>query len=220
MSPAVVAQEEPVIEEEEGSQVDDSFREGIKNATQAQVNKINRVLAQKIAEGVYNAATVKELQELIDQRQRELSEEANIKLNEFNVEVGTQLISQASIFTDKNNTKQFATQGTEVRVISVDKENGKVVLKTIGNDPKQKTLSFEELNKLFILKQTVMDFGQQEKPETKLSKEEQDLVVDSSDSVKELLKDSTRKEALKKEAGELPIATLDAELFEDETSNC
>ena len=219
-SPAVVAQEEPVIEEEEGSQVDDSFREGIKNATQAQVNKINRVLAQKIAEGVYNAATVKELQELIDQRQRELSEEANIKLNEFNVEVGTQLISQASIFTDKNNTKQFATQGTEVRVISVDKENGKVVLKTIGNDPKQKTLSFEELNKLFILKQTVMDFGQQEKPETKLSKEEQDLVVDSSDSVKELLKDSTRKEALKKEAGELPIATLDAELFEDETSNC
>jgi hypothetical protein len=80
------------------------------------------------------------------------------------------------------------------------------------------TIKFEDLNKMFILKQEVMKT--EEEVPTPLTKQEKSFVEDSFENVNELLKDSGRKDALKKEADKQLTEDVDTELFEDVTSDC
>jgi len=202
-------------------EIDPQLLVAISKASQEQLDKVNTGLANKIRQGVFKAEDVIELQNAVDERQRELSAGAISKLSENNISVGTQLVANATIFTGKNDATPFATSNTVVRVTKVDNTNQKIVVKTIGVGPKQKTISFEELDKLFKLKQTVMDLEtNQGQPDIQLTKTEQDHISESSDNVRNLLVSDTRKEELRKEADTVPVSELDNMLFEDTTSDC
>jgi hypothetical protein len=219
VSPAVKDQQtggKPVVEDE---LVDPKVAAFIKTATFPQLNNIKAKLAENIDK--YPTKAVTALEALIEQREKELSESAVNQLSADNLSVNTRLIAKEIIFTDKNNTKQFASQGSEVRVVSVVDATQKIVLKTIGNSPKQKTISFDELDKLFKLKETVMDLDEsQAKPEASLTKDEQEKIVTSSDNVKNLLGSDVRKQQLKDETKNVDLAVIDNDLFEDKTSDC
>lgn len=219
-SPAVVNQNaEPV--NESGVEIDPELLKAIKIVGQEQLDMIKTTLATKISQGVFSAEDVIELQKAIDERQRELSEGAVSKLSINNLAVGTQLVANATIFTGKNNTTEFATQGNVVRVTKINQASQTITLKTIGAKPKQKTISFEELDKLFKLKQTVMNLETSEgQPDIKLTPTEQSHIVESSDNVRNLLVSDARKEELRKEADAKSVSELDNMLFEDTTSDC
>jgi hypothetical protein len=159
------------------------------------------------------------IQEALDQRQRELDSGGPVKLTANNVKTGDALIANQTIFTGKNDSEIFASEGDDVVVGKVDPNNNKVTLKSLSNG-KQKPVSFEELNKMFILKQTVMAFEEEETDQAPLTKVEKSFVNDSIDNVNELLRNNERKEALRKEAAFETMDDIDTELFEDTTSDC
>jgi hypothetical protein len=82
------------------------------------------------------------------------------------------------------------------------------------------TFNFEELNKMFKLKEEVMETNDVDVQSAPLTKQEKDFVDDSFENVNELLKSSVKKDALKKEAGTQSTDDVDSELFEDVTSDC
>ena len=215
-SPAVVDQETETLEEEEG--VDPALAKAISVASVEQLNVFKQAIAKAIDQNAFTSTAIKELQDLINTREQELAENATTNLTVNNIEVNTRLISKEVIFTGKTNTIQFASQGSEVRVISINEAKETILLKSIGTEVRQKTISFAELDKLFILKQTVMEG--KEAPIVKPTVKEKELIEESSDNVKDLLTSSIRKNELKSEIKDVSIEKLDADLFEDITSDC
>lgn len=197
--------------------VDPALLQAIAGATQEQLDNVKRVLAEKL--GIYDAAEVMEIQAAIDARQRELtaSPEA-VKYTATNIGKGTSFITENTIFTGKNNDQLFSDTGDTVIVSKIDAANDTVTIENING--KHKTISFEELNKMFKLKQMVMDFEVIAVEEAPLSKEEKDLISESSENVRDLLKDVERKDMLKKEAAGQTLDEVDDELFDDKTSDC
>jgi hypothetical protein len=197
--------------------VDPKLLEAINNATQEQLDNVKRVLVEKL--GVYDVSEVTELQEAIDKRQRELtSSPESIKYNSSNTASGSTFIAENTTFTGKNNDKLFADTGDTVTVVKTNSADNTLVIKNIDNI--QKTISFEELNKMFKLKEQVMNFETAATEQGPLSKEEKDFVSESSDNVKELLSKTEAKNILKKEAANQSLDQVDDELFNDTTSNC
>jgi hypothetical protein len=197
--------------------VDPKLLEAINNATQEQLDNVKRVLVEKL--GVYDVSEVTQLQEAIDKRQRELtSSPESIKYNSSNTASGSTFIVENTTFTGKNNDELFADTGDTVTVVKTNSADNTLVIKNIDN--KQKTISFEELNKMFKLKEQVMNFETAATDQGPLSKEEKDFISESSDNVKELLSKTEAKNILKKEAANQSLDQVDDELFNDTTSNC
>lgn len=216
-SPAVTAQQEGTPKETETG-VEPELAKAISQASVEQLAVFKQAIAKAIAKNAFTSEAVKELQDLLDIREQELAENAVTKLTENNIEVDTRLISKEVIFTGKTNTNLFASQGSEVRVVSINQDKETVLLKSIGAIVRQKTISFAELDKLFILKQTVMEGT--ETPIVKTTEKEKEFIEESSDNVKNLLVDSARKTELKNEIKGESIEQLDTALFEDTTSDC
>lgn len=197
--------------------VDPRILEAISNATQEQLDNVKKTLAEKI--GVYDVSEITELQEAIDKRQRELtSAPETIKYNSSNTGSGATFIAENTTFTGKNNDQLFADTGDTVTVVKTNAQDNTLVISNVNG--KQKTISFEELNKMFKLKEPVMDFEAAATEEGPLTKQEKDFITESSENVRELLKDLNAKEALKAEAGKQSLDEVDDELFNDTTSDC
>lgn len=218
ISPAVIDQEKGDTAKESDTGVEPSLAKAISGASVEQLNIFKQAIAKAIAENKFTSSAVKELQDLLDMREQELSEGAVTKLTSKNIQVDTLLISKEVIFTGKTNTNLFTSQGSEVRVVSINENKETILLKSIGATVRQKTISFAELDKLFILKQTVMEG--KEAPIVKPTEKEKELIEESSDNVKNLLVDSTRKTELKNEIKGVSIDKLDTALFEDKSSDC
>jgi len=197
----------------------EKLKSALKDAPQELLDSIKSELSRGIANNLFTAADIIAIQEVIDQRQRELDSGGPVKLTANNVKTGDALIANQTIFTGKNDSEIFASEGDDVVIGKVDPNNNKVTLKSLSNG-KQKPVSFEELNKMFILKQTVMAFEEEETDQAPLTKVEKSFVNDSIDNVNELLRDNERKEALRKEAALETMDDIDTELFEDTTSDC
>jgi hypothetical protein len=208
----------PEPEQKPGAAIE-KLKEVLKDAPQELVDSLKSELSVAIAKNLYSAADIIAIQEALDQRQRELDSGAQIKLTANNVKTGDALIANQTIFTGKNDSEIFASEGDDVVIKKVDPTNNKVTLKSLSNG-KQKTVIFEELNKMFILKQTVMAFEEEETDLAPLTKVEKSFVNDSIDNVNELLRSDKRKEALRKEAAFETMDDIDTELFEDTTSDC
>jgi hypothetical protein len=189
----------------------------ISNSTQEQLDNVKRVLAEKV--GLYDVSEVMEIQEAIDKRQRELeSSTSAVKYTPANIGKGTSFIAESATFTDKKGSESFADTGDVVIVSDINAADNTLTLQNING--KTKTLSFDQLNKLFKLKDTVMNFEDVSVEDAPLTKEEKDFITESSDNVKELLKDFEAKENLKKEADAQSLEEVDDELFNDTTSDC
>jgi hypothetical protein len=197
----------------------EKLKEVLKDAPQELMDSLKSELSVAIAKNLYSAADIIAIQEALDQRQRELDSGGPVKLTANNVKTGDALIANQTIFTGKNDSEIFASEGDDVVIGKVDPNNNKVTIKSLSNG-KQKPVSFEELNKMFILKQTVMAFEEEETDQAPLTKVEKSFVNDSIDNVNELLRNNERKEALRKEAAFETMDDIDTELFEDTTSDC
>lgn len=197
----------------------ETLKEPILQASQEVLDQFKADMAAAIAGNNISVESVVAVQELIDLRQRELNDSNTvIKLTPNNVQKDTQLVATGTIFTGKNDSETFVSDGDAARVMSVNAAKNTVTLQSANR--RQKTISFEELNKMFILKQQVMNFETVETTPAPLTKNEKNFINESMDLVTELLKNSSRKDALKKEAEGQTIDEVDTELFEDETSNC
>ena len=197
----------------------ETLKEPILQASQEVLDAFKADMAAAIAGNNISSESVMAVQELIDIRQRELNDSNTVvKLTPNNIQKDTQLVATGTIFTGKNDSDTFVTEGDAARVMSVNAAKNTVTLQSANK--RQKTISFEELNKLFILKQQVMNFETVETPPAPLTKNEKNFVNESMELVNELLKNNSRKDALKKEAEGQTVDEVDAELFEDETSNC
>jgi hypothetical protein len=208
----------PVEEVQEGSPIE-NFKKVVSEATQEQLDSLKSELSIAIAKNMYSAADLIAIQEVLDERQRELDSNVQIKITSNNAQINSPLIANQTIFMDKNNSEIFASEGDDVVIIKVHPTDDIVTLKSLSNG-KQKPVSFAELNKMFILKQTVMAFEEEEKEAAPLTKVEKNFVSESIDNVNELLKDVERKEALKKEAALETMDDIDTDLFDDDSSNC
>jgi hypothetical protein len=191
----------------------------VKDATQEQLDSLKSELSIAIAKNMYSAADIIAIQEVLDERQRELESNVQIKLTSNNVKANDQLIANVGIFTGKDNSEVFAQEGGDVVITKIDSGNNTVTLKSLSNG-KQKSFTFAELNKMFILKQTVMAFEEEEKEAAPLTKVEKNFVSESIDNVNKLLSSNERREALKKEAAQETMDDIDTDLFDDDSSNC
>ena len=199
----------------------ETLKEPILQATQEVLDAFKTDMAKAIAENNISSESIIAVQELIDIRQRELDSNPVIQMTVNNIEKETQVVATGTIFTKKDSSKIFASDGDTVIVKSINKSKNTVTLESIQQTEKiEDTISFEELNKMFILKQPVMSTETVETTTAPLTKKEKNFINDSMDLVNELLKDNPRKEILKKEAAGQSLDQVDTELFEDETSNC
>jgi hypothetical protein len=218
MAPEEVEEGLPEPEVTAGSPIE-NFKRVVKEATQEQLDVFKSDLSIAIEKNLINATDVAAIQEAISERERELDSGEPVKLTASNLPKGTLLIANQSIFTGKAGSDLFVEENADVIVSSVNAEKETVTLKSVSNG-KQKTVSLSELNKMFILKQTVMAFEEEETDQAPLTKVEKNFVNDSIDNVNELLRNNERKEALRKEANSETLDAIDTELFEDTTSDC
>lgn len=192
----------------------DTLRKPIAEATQEVLDLFKSDFANAIAQNNISAESVMQVQQLIDQRQRELDSGIEVKLTPNNIKAGDQLVAISPIFV---NNKQVIQEGDVVTVKSIDKTAQFV---DISSAVSPFTFSFAELNKMFILKQEVMKTEGPESGTAPLTKDEKEFVGESFENVNALLRSSDRKEALKKEADKQLTDAVDTELFEDITSDC
>jgi hypothetical protein len=195
----------------------DKFKAAIKDATQEQVDIFKQEIAIATAKNLISAGDIIQIQELINQRQRELDNNVEIKLTPSNVKVGDQLVALNTIFV---NDKAVISEGDIVTIKSIEKVAQFASVDTTTTPSVTTTFNFEELNKMFKLKEEVMETNDVDVQSAPLTKQEKDFVDDSFENVNELLKSSVKKDALKKEAGTQSTDDVDSELFEDVTSDC
>ena len=207
-----VPQEEPVIDLDI-----DTLRKPIAEATQEVLDLFKSDFAQAIAKNNISVESVTAVQELINERQRQLDSGVAVKLTPENVKVGDQLVAINPIFV---NNKLAIAEGDIVSIKSIDKvaQFADVNTTTVPSVPV--TFNFAELNKMFILKQEVMKTEGSEDEGAPLTKDEKDFMEESFENINNLLKSSDRKDALKKEADKQLTDAVDTELFEDVTSDC
>ena len=146
--------------------------------------------------------------EEIQARREELKQGAPSEVTPVNIEKGSEYVAKDSIFETRNPNNIFAESGDVVRVIS-STEN-KVVVKNSNN--KQKTLSFEEFNKMLILKENVMQ-PSTDTSET-LTPEESSIVDESNSAAMDLLDSPTRMAELQKEAEDSKIEDLEKDFLD------
>lgn len=192
----------------------DTLREPIGQATQEVLDMFKSDLTAAIVNNNISAESVMAVQELINQRQRELDSGIKVKMSPNNINAGDQLVAISPIFV---NNKLVIQEGEIVTVESIDKTAQFV---DVSSAVSPFTFSFAELNKMFILKQEVMNMKDQDTADVQMTNQEKDFITESQENVNSLLKSSARKDSLKVEADKQLTDDVDTELFEDQTSNC
>jgi len=193
------------------------LRKPIAEATQETLDKINSRLAELVAQNKFTVESISQVQELINERQRQLDSGVDVQLTADNINSGDQLVALTPIFV---NNKTAVVEGEVVIIKSVEKTAGFVSVNTSITPTLELTFSFAELNKMFKLKEEVMKTKGEDTGTAPLTKDEKDFIDDSFINVNQLLKNSPRKDDLKKEADKQLTDDVDTELFEDVTSDC
>jgi hypothetical protein len=138
----------------------------------------------------------------------------DLKINGEYVQKGTNLIAKNTIFTSEKKQQKniFAQQDATVLVKEIDKVNKTVTLMALGKKKKM-TVSFDQMSKMFILKQAVMDMT--EIPSEELSKDDKAKVSESIDLAAAFLNDPARIAEVEATASTKSVEALDDELLDD-----
>ena len=198
----------------------ETLREPIASATQEVLDLFKADFLNAIAQNNISAESVMAVQQLLDERQRELDSTTDVKLTSDNIKVGDELVAISSIFTDTAKTKVLIGEGETFVVESIDSDGESVKVRSLVKRLNPVPMSFAELNKMFKLKEEVMKPEVVEVSTAPLTKAEREFVEQSFENINDLLKDYTRKDALKKEADTQLTDVVDTELFDDVTSDC
>ena len=198
----------------------ETLREPIANATQEILDLFKTDFLNAIAQNNISAESVMAVQQLLDERQRELDSTTDVKLTSDNIKVGDELVAISSIFTDTAKTKVLIGEGETFVVESIDSDGESVKVRSLVKRLNPVPMSFAELNKMFKLKEEVMKPEVVEVSTAPLTKTEREFVEQSFENINDLLKDYARKDTLKKEADTQLTDDVDTELFDDVTSDC
>lgn len=193
----------------------ETLRQPIAEATQEVLDLFKSEMAMAVAQNNISVTSVQAVEELINQRQRELDSGAVPKMTPNNLKAGDELIALNAIFV---NNESVIAEGETVTINQIGSVGDFVSVKGTSS-PLSHSFSFAELNKMFILKQEVMDTKETGTPST-LTDIEKSFVGDSLENVTALLRDNPAKDSLKKEAAEQTLDEVDADLFADITSDC
>ena len=189
------------------------FRNGIRKF----ISKMDLIALEK-----YEAETVADLiknkkisaesaivaSEEIQARKEELKAGQPSEATPITIKKGAEYIVKRTIFETRNPNNIFASSDDTVRVVS-STEN-KVVLKNNTNN--QKTLSFEEFNKMLILKEDVMQ-PRTDIKET-LTPDESSFVEESNTAAIDLLDNQAKMAELQKEAEDSKIEDLEDDYYD------
>ena len=196
--------------------IDDSKRYSI-NDFKADVAKVKTMdelqqivsdLHIKVSEEVVAFEDLQVMSELAKQKAAEIKA-GDVKIDPIGLTEGTQLIAKEITFDD---AKMFAMTNDTLVVKSVDKTKKTITVTPMGST-EEMTVGFDKLNEMFILKDTVMDTTEQVKEP--VTKEEQDMVTQSSDLADTILNSPDQLTELEKTVSNKTIKELDAELLED-----
>lgn len=197
-----------VIDEAKRYSIDDFKTDVAKTKTMDDLQQVLGDLQIKIAEESVALEDLQVMSEIAKQKAEEIKS-GQSKIDPIGLTEGTQLVAKEPIFDD---TKMIALGNDTFVVRSVDK-TGKNVTVTLMGSTDEMTVGFDKLNEMFILKDTAMDATEQ--VTTPVTKEEQELVNQSSDLADAILGNSDELEKLEKAVSKKTVKELDAELLED-----
>jgi hypothetical protein len=205
-------EEGPYISEEIRYDLKD-FQKDLENAnTVDELKALRADLSIKIAEERITFEDLQEMGKLFNEKLQKVKE-GETKITPESIKAGDQLISKTAIFEEgTGRTPMVATEGSTFVVNSVDNTNKTVSVSPMGW-PSKVNISFDKLNEMFILKDTVMASTEQE-PVT-ITQEEKELLSQSTDLADALMKDAVKLEELENIAAKKTIKDLDSELLND-----
>lgn len=202
------SREVKVIDEAKRYSIDDFKADIAKVQTLDELQQIVSDLHIKVSEEAVAFEDLQVMSELAKQKAADLKA-GDVKIDPIALGEGTQLVAKEIIFDD---AKMFAMTNDSLVVKSVDKANKTVTVSPMGSTDEM-TVSFGKLNEMFILKDTAMNATEQ--VTTPVTKEEQEMVTQSSDLADAILNDPTKLEELEKTVSNKTVEKLDAELLED-----
>lgn len=197
-----------VIDDAKRYSINDFKTDLAKVQTMDELQQMVSDLHIKVSEEAVAFEDLEVMSELAKQKAAELKS-GDVKIDPIGLAEGTQLIAKEIIFDD---AKMFAMTNETIVVKSVDKTNKTITVTPMGTTD-QMTVSFGKLNEMFILKDTVMDTTEQ--VTTPVTKEEQDMVNQSSDLADTILNSPDQLTELEKAVSNKTVDKLDAELLED-----
>jgi len=189
------------------------FRNGLRKfISKMDLIALEKYEAETVADLIKNKKITAEFaiiaSEEIQARKEQLKAGEPSEATPITIEKGAEYVAKDTIFETRNPNNIFASSGDTVRVVS-STEN-KVVLK--NNKNKQKTVSFEEFNKMLILKEDVMQPSTDIK-ET-LTPDESSFVEESNTAAIDLLDNQAKMAELQKEAEDSNIEDLEDDFFD------
>ena len=175
------------------------------------IDELQQILADlsiKVSEESVAFEDLQAMSELAKQKAADIKA-GTVKIDPIGLTEDAQLIAKEIIFDGAN---MFAMTNESLVVKSVDKTN-KTVTVTLMGTTDEMTVGFDKLNEMFILKDTVMDASE---PVTEpVTKEEKEMVTQSSDLADAILNNSTELEKLEKSVSNKTVSQLDTDLLED-----
>jgi|694.fasta_scaffold00105_24 cell fate (sporulation/competence/biofilm development) regulator YlbF (YheA/YmcA/DUF963 family) len=216
-SPAVEAGEQ----ERETRFIDDSVRYGAKefkeSLAKADITTFNAVMAElnlKIQEGVVDVNDLETMSELAKERLEQLKQPQNVKIVPESLTADKQFVAKSIIFTEPGNQKSeiFAEEDDTVVINSVNTKNKTVSVSALGSS-KQMTIGFNDINKLFTLKDSIMDAT--ETQDMSLSTEDKIKINESIDLADGFITNPDKLGKVEGESSSKSLEELDNELLND-----
>ena len=208
------APEEVTINDEVRYDLKD-FQKDLENAnTMDDLKALRADLSIKITEERVTFEDLQEMSKLFAEKLDKVKE-GESKINPTSIKEGDQLVSKMAIFEEGKpgvRTPMIATEGSTFVVNSVDTKNKTVSVSAFSTTSKLE-ISFDKLNEMFILKDTVMASTEQE-PVT-ITQEEKELLNQSTDLADALMNNSKKLGELEAAVANKTIAQLDKDLLDD-----
>ncbi len=193
-----------------------NFQSDLDNAnTMDQLNELRTNLSLKIEEEKVSFEDLQEMSKLFAEKVSKIKAGEVVKVTPDSIKQDDQLISKTTIFGEPKSGQAgqvLVNENDTVVVKSVDEKNRTIEVSPMG-ETITSTISFDKLNEMFILKDTVMDSSQQE-PVT-MTQEDKELLSQSTDVADALIKNATELEQLESTAAKKTINELDSELLGD-----
>jgi hypothetical protein len=192
------------------------FQKDLENANSIeQLSNLRTDLSLKIEEEKVSFEDLQEMSKLFAEKLEKVKSGEDVKVTPNSIKQDDQLISKTTIFGEQKAGQPapiLVNQNGTVVVNSVDEKNRTITISPLGATTTS-TISFDKLNEMFILKDTVMAASEQE-PVT-MTKEDKVLVTESTDLVDTLITEKDKLNELENVAANKTIKDLDSELLND-----
>lgn len=175
------------------------------------LNQFKADLNTKFTKHEINPVDIEAINELLNNKQAELTDPSNIKISESALKVGDKLIVNNTIFKSRNKDKVFADSGAQLTIYSI--VNGKVKFKYKGSE---RTLDLSEINDYF----TTMEVEEYKSKYNESADSVTKQTASDSSSVTEDFLENTNTKDLDDEGKATSLKDALAKLKKEREENC